>query len=529
MKQKAFIILAFILFLSIHYVLAEPITSEWETTLGGVGEDEAYSVQEVEEGEIILLGKTDSLGNGGNDAFLIKTNSLGVELWNKTYGTLDNDFGYSIKKTSDGGFIIAGETLTNGEKGMYVTKTDNDGNEEWNNNYGGGSLAYSIAQTSDNGYIITGGYLYSIGLLKISQTGEQEWIKEYLPGSGRPLGRDVKITSDKGYIIAGKSSGSAVLIKTDSSGAEEWSNIYEGQEFMSVEQTEDGGFIATGRLDDDFYILKTDSLGGQEWATTYGGDGTDRAYDLEKTIIEGKTYYIVAGETDSFGAGSWEDPDVTDALSNVMILLLNNEGVIDNITILGTNETNEVVNAITNTSDGGYIIAGGSSASPSDVYIGKIFFQKEQEQGTAMSQIKEVLSQLESLSLDKKDQKELNKAIKELKKSLGAELDETGEKIIWIDENQLVCKHGKKVFDKGKEAVKQLEKINSYDTSSLIQTLIEAYKTIAQTAINNAEEGKDKEKAQSTYDKAETENTNEKIINTYKQAWQKVTKGCDKD
>lgn len=81
-------------------------------------------------------------------------------LWAKTYGTIDDNIGYSVQQTSDGGYIIVGYTYVweVGYYDVYVVKTDADGDTLWTGTYGGESTewGHSGQQTTDGGYIIVG-------------------------------------------------------------------------------------------------------------------------------------------------------------------------------------------------------------------------------------------------------------------------------------------------------------------------------------------------------------------------------------
>jgi len=132
----------------------------FERTYGGTGYDYGNSVQETQDGGYIIAGVTESFGAGEYDVYLIKTDSIGDTIWTKTYGGTDDDFGYSVQETQDGGFIIAGRTSSfgAGNGDVYLIKTDAVGATVWTKTYGGtdDDGGCSVQETQDGGFIIAG-------------------------------------------------------------------------------------------------------------------------------------------------------------------------------------------------------------------------------------------------------------------------------------------------------------------------------------------------------------------------------------
>ena len=98
----------------------------WSKTYGGKSEDIAYSLVETSDGGYAIAGYTGSFGAGGDDFWLVKTDAEGNMEWNQTYGGRNNDIAYSLVETSDGGYAIAGCTLSfgAGSHDFWLVKTD---------------------------------------------------------------------------------------------------------------------------------------------------------------------------------------------------------------------------------------------------------------------------------------------------------------------------------------------------------------------------------------------------------------------
>ena len=297
----------------------------WNNTFGGNDDDEGYSVQQTSDSGYVITGYTKSFGAGSNDVFLIKTNSSGDEEWSSTFGGSQDDEGYSVDQTADDEYIVAGVTSSygSGSRDVWLIKVDSTGNEVWNKTFGGFSSdgAWSVQQTVDKGYIITGwtfsngpGYLGNVFLVKADSSGNEEWSKAF-GGTDVDRGYFVEQTIDSGYIITGYTSSfgagldDMLLIKTDKSGNEEWNKTIggTGRDYgYSVQQTTDRGYIITGYTlsygagGDDVWVVKTDINSNEEWNNTYGGVYSDVGYSIKETSDGG---YIITGHTLSYGAG----------------------------------------------------------------------------------------------------------------------------------------------------------------------------------------------------------------------------------
>ncbi len=244
--------------------------------------------------------------------------------WTRTYGGPFDDVGYSVEQTSDSGYIIAGNTTSfgAGTTDVYLIKTNAQGDTLWTKTYGEiwGDEGRSVKQTSDGGYIISGVTFgaggYDAYLIKANAQGDTLWSRTY-GGEGYDWGHSVQQTSDSGYIIAGY---------TNSFGA---------------------GY-------DDVYLIKTNAQGDTLWTRTYGGAGYDWGHSVQQTSDSG---YIIAGSTTSFGAGG----------DDVYLIKTNASGdTLWTRTYGGSNYDDGY--SVQQTSDGGYIIAGGTDSSGVGLY-----------------------------------------------------------------------------------------------------------------------------------------------------------------
>jgi uncharacterized delta-60 repeat protein len=355
---------------------------EWTRTYGGTNYDEGYSVRQTSDSGYIIAGVTNSFGAGSNDVYLVKTDAYGDTLWTRTYGGTNDDQGYSVQQTSDGGYVIAGFTQSfgAGNYDVWLIKTNASGDTLWAKTCGGANddRGYSVQQTSDSGYIVTGftksfgAGLEDVYLIKTDASGDTLWTRTY-GGTYTDEGYSVQQTLDGGYVVAGytwsfsTNNYDAWLIKTNASGDTLWTCTCHGannDRGYSVQQTSDSGYIVTGWTnsfgagDYDAYLIKTNASGDTLWTKHLGGTGDDFGSWVRQTSDGG---YIIAGYTNSFGAGN----------NDVWLVKTNASGdTLWTATYGGT--PYDLGYSVQQTSDGGYIIAGVTTsfgAGHEDFYI----------------------------------------------------------------------------------------------------------------------------------------------------------------
>ena len=321
--------------------------------------------------------------------------------WEKSFGGASTDGANSIKHTSDGGSIVAGQSasssddVTNphGQLDYWVAKLSSDGTLEWQKTYGGTGedIATSIVPTSDGGYIMTG-YSNSadgdvtnlngntdIWVVKITSNGTISWQKT-LGGTGTEYSGNIIETSGGGYMIAGRSNSldgdvtgghgamDAWLVKLTSTGSIDWQKTYGGsgeEGAIFIKETSDAGFFFTGYTTStdgdltsnqggyDYWGVKVSSTGVLDWQKNLGGTSEDIAYTMDETA---NGDFILSGSSLS------SNGDITNAKGNYdfWVAKLSASGVLLNEGSFG-GDNDDDARAIKATSDGGFLIAGRTS------------------------------------------------------------------------------------------------------------------------------------------------------------------------
>ncbi|HUU74786.1 MAG TPA: hypothetical protein VMW63_01715 [Methanoregulaceae archaeon] len=370
----SFIFAIILLSLLIPVTYAEEPSVEWDQIYSLGISSQALDVIQTQDGGFAIAGITvvsevplqhNPVGKN-YDAFLIRTNGEGRELWNKTYGTTTmSDGAYTVRETLDGGFIIAGYG------NAYLIRTDSSGNVIWEQHYeqspGLGAIN-GVCELADGNFIIAGEtsrdrpyWNRDAYLAKIDRNGEIIWDKLYPGGytGGNPGGaRSLDCIGDGGYLLCVH--GSPALIRTDERGRLIWMADHDTP-LAYARLSPDGGAIATGiTVSPDtgypvLFLLKTDSWGITEWETL-SPDIWGSGSVVEVTSDGG---YLATGTAIILKGGMTAEKTIP-FNSAITLVKIDGDGNILWNTTLSPGPFNEGM-MVRKTSDGGYIVLGNTA------------------------------------------------------------------------------------------------------------------------------------------------------------------------
>lgn len=408
------------------FISEQPADVSFVKTFGGANNESARSVLKTQDGGYVVFGYTQSIDGDvvstkstvQYDFWLLKFDASDNLDWQKTYGGSNDEKGYKIIQTQDGGFAVTGyskssdgDVMANeGFEDVWVLKLNTEGVVEWKTNTGflGSDKGFSIIQTSDGGYFLgaildvtasgglgnskigsrhAGGDFWGI---KLSNTGSLEWRK-YFGGTNTEICYDVIEVAD-GYLLIGSSDSLDVdiknnkgsydfwIVKIDKNGTLVWEKSYGGKEIdesYQIIRTAEGNFLIVGetRSSDqdvssqkggaDIWVLKIDGSGEMLWEKTYGG----ASFDAAKAItLTNDGNYLIAGNTRSI------DNDVTNnnGENDIWVLKINPSGnLIWQKTIGGSGI--DLANDIVELNDYSIIVVGESNSNDKDVKENKGF------------------------------------------------------------------------------------------------------------------------------------------------------------
>lgn len=297
----------------------------WSNTYGGNYDDGASDVVQTPDSNFVIVGTSSSFGAGQAQVYLLKIDEDGNKIWEKTFGENKDVAASNIRNTTDGDFIITGNTkdTPDNSRDALLLKVDKNGILLWKKHYGtsDGESAVGITLTSDGGYIFTGSDAngssgdFNVYCVKTDADGNALWTKTY-GGPNWEGGSTIITTQDGGYMISGYTvsygagAEDGFLVKIDKDGNEQWHNAYgyvHNDRFSSVVQMPDGGYLASGSTVNyftvnytytDAYFVRTDADGNLVWSKTYGSDKND---NVGRILKADDGAYVTLGNTNSYG------------------------------------------------------------------------------------------------------------------------------------------------------------------------------------------------------------------------------------
>lgn len=304
----------------------------WNQTYGGTEEEHFGSIIETSDGGYAFVGYTFSYGTlTDNDVYLVKINSSGAVQWSQHYDSGTADWGRTVIQTSDGGYLLCGKTwLTDYSDGdIWFIKTNSNGVEQWNKTYGGTEYESlgGILELPGNKYLFSGSTTsYGSGnadvwLFSTDNSGNMEENKTF--GSNESDYCNALIaTSDGGFLLAGSTTANSQgssdvwMIKLNSTFSEQWNGTYGGlnaEAAQAVIETSKGTFLSAGYSytnssgEGDLFLVEASSEGNFLWKYTTGGSYADAVYRhaINPLIELAENNYLIVGYTESFGGATF--------------------------------------------------------------------------------------------------------------------------------------------------------------------------------------------------------------------------------
>jgi gliding motility-associated-like protein len=354
---------------------------QWSRCLGGTFDDIGSVIHQTPDGGYVVGGESATLpgdgdvtttNHGGLDYWIVKLDASGAIQWQYSYGGENNEYLYGLEFAPDGGYILAGQTLSKGGDvsgnhgglDFWVVKINSAGVMQWQKCLGGSKddEAYGVQVLADGSSIVAGYTASNDGdvsgnhgqsdmwVVKLDPSGNLLWSK-CLGGSLREVAYGLQKTPDGGCIVAGyadsqdgdvtgnhgMSPGWSDMwaVKLDAGGNLQWEQCY-GSSYneiaYSIAATPDGGFLLAGSTDcldndqqvtcfngyQDAWVIKISSTGVLQWQKTLGGTQFDEAHSVKTTPDGGS---VVAIYTDSKELPGYH-PDASSSVGDMYVVKL---------------------------------------------------------------------------------------------------------------------------------------------------------------------------------------------------------------
>jgi hypothetical protein len=344
----------------------------WDRDYGGTDEEQLFKALPLEDG-FLLAGWTSSESSGDisqgsegfSDFWILKISPTGEKIWDKRYGGNREDELRDAVLTTDGGFILAGNSHSgvSGDKSQptfgnntdyWIIKLNAAGAKEWDADFGGydEDELNTIKQCTDGGYILggwtrsdTGGTMTQFNrgitdywVVKTDAGGNKLWDARF-GGDDKEYLYSLEVATDGGYLLAGYSASGISydktedcaglydywLVKINNQGIKQWDKRFGGSDddkLKSVRSTSDGGYILAGWSQSgisgdktqpnlgysDYWIIKIDDQGNKQWDDDLGAIYEEKLHSIPQTkdmgyMLGGYTYSPAGDDVSQEGQG----------------------------------------------------------------------------------------------------------------------------------------------------------------------------------------------------------------------------------
>jgi hypothetical protein len=300
------------------------IDLNFQVVYGGNKSDGGHMVYETSDSMLLIIGATESYGQGGKDILIMKTDYRGRIFWSKTYGGNRKDEPSFIIETNNGDFVLTGFTQSYGgsDDDFYIFRINKRGKLLWTKFIGGSGSdkAWGVKELSNGDLVISGhtesyssNSYFDMMFLKISADGKtitnaRRYGSQYNEGMG-----PIDIAWNGKLILFGNTPSSTatdpIFMELNSDGTIDWLKTYSGNKadgFLAMTKTSDKKYVMVGRTESygsgktDFLVTKLAQSGYPIWTKAFGGSDVDEAHTVVETPDKG---FLILGTTKSVGNG----------------------------------------------------------------------------------------------------------------------------------------------------------------------------------------------------------------------------------
>ena len=344
-------------------------SNTWATQYMGMAYDFGRLLDEGAEG-YTCMARSSYYGFGEGDSILCRLGRDGTERWQRRYSAEANLSLRAIEKLAGGGYIAAGSASPHEDfpyelpQDFVVLKLDDEGNPLWARNYGGNDAeeSFDICQSRDGGYFVAG-YSMSFGagrkdawVLKLDGAGDIAWQKT-LGGSREDWASSVLETSDGGCLVAGTTGTdtgyTGFLARFSAGGDLVWQAVLAPAQislFRAIGSADGGIFVSGNVPSGDVWLMKVRADGSQAWMRIFRYEGKQEMVSLFETV-DGNLSAAATSEMQN----SWEKAG--------LVFLVGDSGQL----IWGKRYDIPYLTASCPSSDGGLLLSGsGNTAASSD-------------------------------------------------------------------------------------------------------------------------------------------------------------------